>query len=108
MTTTAIEIVSYKLNQAVAAEKLEEINQAVNEFLSAQEGFYYRSMSQDETGTYFDIAYWQNMELAKKAADAFCQDTAGKALMAITDMESVKMKHMTAISETASCQVESA
>lgn len=97
--TTAIELVSYRLTQDVEPTKLEKINQQVNDFLYAQEGFCYRSMSQDETGTYYDIVYWQTMAHAKQAADAFMQNPACQELMAICDMKSVKMTHMNVLSE---------
>ncbi|MER2491659.1 hypothetical protein [Catenovulum sediminis] len=104
MTTTAIELVSYKLKTNVPTEQLAEVNAAVNDFLQAQEGFYYRSMSQDDNGTYFDIVYWKDMQHAQNASDAFMQNPSCQALMAITDMDSIKMRHMTAISESMMCE----
>ncbi|WP_111977111.1 hypothetical protein [Algibacillus agarilyticus] len=104
MTTTTIELVTYQLKPECSQSDLEPINTDVNAFLKVQPGFLYRSMSEDETGLMYDIVYWQDMQSAKNAADAFTSSKACEALMNVTNMESVTMRHMSAIAEVMSCE----
>ena len=104
MTTTAIEMVTYQLKSGVKQSDLNNIHPKVNDFLKAQPGFLYRSMSEDNSGKMYDIVYWQDMASATKAASAFEKSEAGMALMAVTDMDSVNMQHMSAITEAMSCE----
>lgn len=106
MTTTVIELVTYKLKNGVSPDQLAATHEGVNAFLKAQEGFYYRSMSQDEDNTMVDICYWKDMETAKAASDAFMNSPACKQLIELCDMESVVMKHLPMLTEamTGSCE----
>ncbi len=89
MTTTVIELVTYKLKQGVDKSELNDSHPKVNDFLKAQQGFLYRSLSEDKNGLLHDIVYWQDMSCAELASKAFEQSTACASLMSITDMESV-------------------
>ncbi len=97
--TTIIEIVSYRLKADKTQADLAAANAGVNQFVQQQPGFIYRSCSSDDTGLIFDIIYWQNMELAQAAVEAFRQDAAGHALFALADKETVTMRHMLADTE---------
>lgn len=108
MTTTVIELVTYKLKQGVDKSVLNDSHPQMNDFLKAQQGFLYRSLSEDKNGLLHDIVYWQDMSCAELAGKAFEQSAAGASLMSITDMESVTMQHMTAMTEAMSCQGEPA
>jgi len=108
MTTTVIELVTYKLKQDVDKSALNDSHPQVNEFLKAQPGFLYRSLSEDKNGLLHDIVYWQDMKCAELAGKAFEQSSACASLMSITDMESVTMQHMSAMTEAMSCQGEPA
>jgi len=108
MTTTVIELVTYKLKQGVDKSELNDSHPKVNDFLKTQQGFLYRSLSEDKNGLLHDIVYWQDMNCAELAAKAFEQSAACALLMSITDMESVTMQHMTAMTEAMSCQGEPA
>jgi hypothetical protein len=108
MTTTVIELVTYKLNQGIDKSALNDSHSKVNDFLKAQQGFLYRSLSEDKNGLLHDIVYWQDMNCAEQAGKAFEQSAACASLMSITDTESVTMQHMTALTEAMSCQGEPA
>lgn len=97
--TTAIEVVSYKLNSTSTIEELRATHEQVNNFCEAQEGFIYRSISHDQDNTWFDIVYWQNMECAKKAGEAFMADANCQKLGKLIDNSSLVMRHMQADSE---------
>ena len=108
MTTTVIELVTYKLKSGVDKSALAASHSKVNDFLKEQQGFLYRSLSEDKNGLLHDIAYWQDMSCAQQAVKAFEQSEACASLMSIIDMESVTMQHMTAMTEAMSCQGEPA
>ncbi len=100
MSTTVIEMVSYKLKAGVSKEQLTATHEKVNAFLQQQAGFMYRSLSEDNDGLLFDVVYWQDMDAAKAAGEQFMADAAGQALVALTDEESITMRHMPVLTET--------
>lgn len=104
--TTTIEIVTYKLKTEASTEQLAATHEQVNQFCAAQEGFIYRSISQDENNTWFDIVYWQNMQCAKKAGEAFMQSTVCQQLSPLIDNETLVIRQMLADSEK--CVTQSA
>ncbi|MCW8885600.1 MAG: hypothetical protein OQK12_10150 [Motiliproteus sp.] len=99
MKPSVIELVTYQLKSGVNVQQLAETHEGVHEFLKEQPGFIYRSLSQDESGQWFDIVYWQDIATAKSAGDAFMAAPAGQALGALADMDSVVMRHMVAEAE---------
>jgi len=103
MNNSVIELVTYKLKTGATKEQLSATHSAVNAFLEEQPGFMYRSLSEDSNGLLYDIVYWQNMKTAKIAGDAFMAHKAGQALVALTDENSISMRHMEALTETSSC-----
>jgi len=105
MKDTVIEMVSYQLKENASKEQLAATHEKVNAFLHTQEGFMYRSLSEDDKGLLFDVVYWQDMATAKAAGDAFMTDAAGQSLMALIDEQSVTMRHMPVQTQTSiECQ----
>lgn len=102
MQPSVIEHVTYKLKSGVSEQQLAATHEGVHSFLNRQPGFIYRSLSQDDSGQWFDIVYWQDMATAKAAGDAFMADPAGQALGELADMETVVMRHMVAEAEAMS------
>ena len=96
---TTIELVTYKLKSGVSKSQLEATHEAVNNFLADQDGFYYRSCSEDNSGLIYDVVYWQTMQAAKSAGEAFMNHPAGQSLMALCDESSVNMQHMEVLTE---------
>lgn len=92
--TTAIEMVSYKIAAGTADEKVEKAQQQINDFCMQQPGFIYRSVSKNDDQKWFDIVYWQNMDAAMKASEAFEQSPVCKDVMEIVAEDSVTMTHM--------------
>jgi len=99
MKNTVIEMVSYQLKESATQEQLAATHEKVNEFLYAQQGFMYRSLSEDDKGFLFDVVYWQDMAMAKAAGDAFMADPAGQSLMTLIDEQSVTMRHMPVLTQ---------
>ena len=105
MKDTVIEMVSYQLKENANKEQLAATHEKVNSFLHTQQGFMYRSLSEDDKGLLFDVVYWQDMATAKAAGDAFMAHPAGQSLMALIDEESVTMRHMPVQTQTSiECQ----
>jgi len=105
MKDTVLEMVSYQLKENVTQEQLTATHEKVNEFLHAQQGFMYRSLSEDDKGLLFDVVYWQDMTTAKTAGEAFMAHAAGQSLMALIDEQSVTMRHMPILTQTSTdCQ----
>jgi len=103
MNNSVIELVSYKLKTDSTKEQLAATHSDVNTFLVEQPGFIHRSLSEDNDGLLYDIVYWQNMETAKKAGEAFMAHKAGQALVALCDENTISMRHMEALTETNTC-----
>ena len=103
MNNSVIELVTYKLKTNTTKEQLSATHSDVNAFLEGQPGFMHRSLSEDTNGLLYDIVYCQDMEKAKNAGDAFMAHKAGQALVALTDENSISMRHMEALTETNSC-----
>ena len=103
MNNSVIELVTYKLKNNTTKEQLSATHSDVNAFLEKQPGFMYRSLSEDNNGLLYDIVYWQDMDKAKIAGEAFMAHKAGQALVALTDESSISMRHMEALTETNSC-----
>ena len=97
MKNSVIELVTYKLKTSVTKEQLAATHSDVNTFLVEQPGFMHRSLSEDSNGLLYDIVYWQDMETAKSAGEAFMAHKAGQALAALTDESSISMWHMEAL-----------
>ncbi len=94
MNQSVVELVTYQLKSGVTEQQLATTHEGVHSFLNRQPGFIYRSLSQDESGQWFDIAYWQDLATAKAASEAFMSDPASQALCELVEMESVVMRHM--------------
>jgi hypothetical protein len=99
--TTTVELVSYRLKDNISKEQLAATHNDVNQFLQQQQGFMYRSCSEDDNGLIYDIVYWQNMESAKAAGEAFMNHPAGQSLVVLCDESSLTMNHMELLSEKA-------
>jgi hypothetical protein len=100
MDITTVEMVSYRLKDGITQHQVNATHLGVNQLLQQQPGFYYRSLSCDETGQWFDIAYWKDMDCAKLAGDAFMGSSAGQALIALIDNDTISMRHMEVATET--------
>lgn len=92
--TTIIEHVTYKLAPQASLEQLQQTHDGVNQFCLSQPGFLYRSLSQDKDQVWHDIVYWQDMQTAQAAGEAFMQTAECVALAELCDKQSLNMQHM--------------
>lgn len=91
---TVIEMVSFKLSAGVTEQDLLAATKQSHAFVAGLDGFQYRSLSYNEASqTWTDIVYWQSMEAAKAAAEAFMASADCQALIALIDKDSVVMQH---------------
>ncbi|MDF2180061.1 hypothetical protein P2G88_17535 [Aliiglaciecola sp. CAU 1673] len=104
MNNTTIEMVSYKLKTDASIAQLRETHEGINAFCRSQPGFIYRSLSKDAEDTWHDIVYWQDMNSAKAAADAFMQNETAQHMLRLLDESTLKMRHMQADTEVMSAQ----
>ena len=98
MQPSTIEMVTFSPKAGVSAEQLKATAPAMTEFLQQQDGFLYRSLSEDQ-GLWYDIIYWSDLDAAKAAGEEFMQHPAGQAMMKLIDVDSTQMRHMTAVAE---------
>jgi len=104
MTTTVLEMVTFERKAEVTDAQWLATNAEVEPFLRQQQGFHYRSLSKDEAGLWYDVVYWQDMDCAKKASEAFIESDVGKALCGMINMDSCKMRHMSVEVEMMGCE----
>ncbi|MGB0205133.1 MAG: antibiotic biosynthesis monooxygenase family protein [Neptuniibacter sp.] len=104
MTTTVVEMVTYQLKPETSEAEFAATHEPVNAWLKKQDGFLYRSVSADHNGVLHDLAYWQNMETAKTAGDAFMESVEGQALCGLINMDSCIMRHMAVQTEAMICE----
>ena len=99
MDNSTIELVTFRTKEGVSNQEFEAAGANLESFLHEQTGFLYRSLSVDEDGLWHDIVYWKTMADAENAAENFKQNEAGMALMEMIDMNTARMRHMTATHE---------
>ena len=109
MNTTVVEIVNFKLKPNATKEQLADTHEGIKNFLQKQPGFIYRSLTFSElSGEWIDLAYWENMEVAKAASDALMQDPDGLKMVDLCDMDSVRIQHLSVEAEAMSASCETA
>ena len=97
--TTAIEMVSYQIKPEASQETVQKAQQQINQFCMQQPGFVYRSLSRDKDNIWYDIVYWQDMQAAENAAQAFSQSSICQEMEDWINLASVSMTHMPVTSE---------
>jgi hypothetical protein len=101
-----VELVHFKLNDGVSDESFLQSNAKFETFINAQQGMLYRSLCKSESSeTFIDIVYWQSMDDAKNAQNAFFESDHCKAFMEDINKESVSLEHVNVLAQS---QCESA
>lgn len=95
--SNVVEIVNFKLAAGFTPQDFLTSNEQMDLFLKAQKGLLYRSLCEKDDGSYIDIVYWENIELAKQAQQAFFESTLCQAFAQCIDKESVQLEHVTVI-----------
>ena len=66
-----IELVRFRLQQGKTSADWLKANEKINEFMKAQPGFRFRSLSETDDGEWLDLVYWENLEAANAASEKF-------------------------------------
>ncbi len=69
-----IELVRFRLQPGKTAADWLLANEKINEWIKAQSGFQFRSVSETDDGEWWDLVYWANMEVAHAAGEKFLRD----------------------------------
>lgn len=83
----AIEVVIFQIRPTVARADFLQVVEETTALLKTQEGFLSRTVSQAESGEWFDILSWESIEAAKAAVAVFQTDPAGKRFSDYLDGE---------------------
>jgi len=70
----AIELVRFRLQPGKTAADWLKANDKINEWMKAQPGFRYRSVSETDDGEWWDLVYWASMEAALAAGEKFMRE----------------------------------
>ena len=92
--SATIEMVSFKLNEGATTADILATSPAISAWVIQQAGFQYRSLAQQSDGQWLDIVYWESLEHAQQAGEAFMKATEPKAMMAFIDKTSVSVQHI--------------
>lgn len=66
-----IELVRFRLQPGKTAADWLKVNEKINDWMKAQSGFQFRSVSETEDGEWWDLVYWASMEAALAAGEKF-------------------------------------
>ncbi len=66
-----IELVRFRLQQGQTAADWLKANEKINDWMKAQPGFRFRSLSETDDGEWLDLVYWENAEAANAAGQRF-------------------------------------
>ena len=102
--TTVMEQVTFRLIDGVDMEAWQAAAQSLHGLVKGLPGFYYRSVTQDEHGLWYDTLYWQDMTAAEAAGEAFLQSEQGRTLMEFIQMDTVTRRLMPVVTEAMSCE----
>lgn len=73
----AIELVRFRLAPGKTAADWLKVNEKINDWMKAQPGFRFRSVSEAEDGEWWDLVYWASMEAALAAGEKFMPELGG-------------------------------
>ncbi|BFM09933.1 hypothetical protein R50072_00860 [Simiduia litorea] len=102
--SNVIEIVQFQTKKGVQSTDFIRAAEPIGSWVMAQPGFLYRSLSQDEQGVWRDVVYWNSMDDAKKASEAFMREHGQSDFMTMIETSSVEMNHSCVVqSQMAEC-----
>lgn len=106
--SATIEMVSFKLASGSSEQAFLETNTAVENWVVKQPGFQYRALTKQPNGTWIDLVFWESLESAQQAGNAFMAAQEPKAMMAFIDKETVTMQHLPVLAARPCEQLENA
>ncbi len=83
-----IELVRFRLQPGKTAADWLKANEKINEWMKAQPGFQFRSVSETDDGEWWDLVYWASRETALAAGEKFMREV-GDACMPLVAPGSV-------------------
>jgi hypothetical protein len=87
-----IELVTFRLNAGVETEAFLAAAQAGSQWIRAQPGFRFRSLS-EENGLWTDMVYWETRAAAEAAAAAFPTVAEVAPFAGMIDMGTAQIAH---------------
>jgi hypothetical protein len=66
-----IELVRFRLQQGKTPADWLKANEKIDEFMKAQPGFRFRSVSETDDGEWWDLVYWEDLAAAEAAGQKF-------------------------------------
>ena len=88
MMSDAIDLVRFRLQPGKTAADWLKANEKINEWVQAQPGFRFHSVSETEDGEWWDLVYWASMEAALAAGEKFMSEL-GEVIAPLIALESV-------------------
>ncbi|MEW6989755.1 hypothetical protein AADZ91_03610 [Colwelliaceae bacterium 6441] len=92
--TNVVEMVNFKLSNGFTKADFLSSNEQMNQFLDEQEGLIYRSLCEKDDGAFIDIIYWENIDMAKKAQEAFYESPLCEKFAQGIEKESVQLEYV--------------
>ncbi len=92
--SNVVEIVNFKLANGFTSHDFLSSNDQMTQFLNEQQGMIYRSLCEKDDGSFVDIVYWENMDLAKQAQQAFFASPLCEKFADCIEKESVQLDHV--------------
>jgi len=89
----AIEMVIFKTKTPFSDEQVVEALSSIDPVLQTYEGFISRQISKNMDGHWMDLVYWENLELAHKAAAQVMKDDKAAGAFSVIDENSMQMYH---------------
>jgi len=97
----AVEIVHFKLNENVTDADFLKSNNEFEKFLNEQPGMLYRSLCKSKsTATYTDIVYWESLEQAQLAQQAFYDSSFCQTFIECIEKDSVILDHLDILAQS--------
>lgn len=69
-----IELVRFRLKPGKTAAEWLTANEKINDWMTAQPGFRFRSLSETDDGEWMDLVYWESLAAAEAAGQKFCAE----------------------------------
>lgn len=69
-----IELVRFRLQPGKTSADWLKASEKISEWMKAQPGFQFRSVSETDDGEWWDLVYWASMEATMAAGEKFMQD----------------------------------
>lgn len=66
-----IELVRFRLKEGKTSADWLKANEKINDWMKAQPGFRFRSLSETDDGEWMDMVYWESLEAATAAGERF-------------------------------------